>query len=328
LLRALVELEHFPQLRLRGREILKQKAHVLYETHPLVLDLLYLAFYDLKTHPAFSVSARKLKYVIIADKGEMGVRAVREALALKKTPVILHSLQDDKNALQVRLTLENGGFAIGLNGNFRESYANYVQITDRILETFQEKFKKRWREELAQAAIYPGYGPLAENAAAIQHFRQSGLTFIGPMQDVVERVGDKRKFRLLAQTIDPQSVTPGLILESKSPKEISRAIRKGLETAKFTLPGRIKAANGGGGRGQAVIQSEEGIDPAIQKVLGEITSYGWDPGVMFEQNIPETIHLEVQVLRDRYGNARHFGMRDCSEQRASQKIQEKRLPRF
>ena len=47
---------------------------------------------------------------------------------------------------------------------------------------------------------------------------------------------------------------------------------------------------------------------------------------MFEQNIPETIHLEVQVLRDRYGNARHFGMRDCSEQRASQKIQEEAPP--
>ncbi len=47
---------------------------------------------------------------------------------------------------------------------------------------------------------------------------------------------------------------------------------------------------------------------------------------MFEQNIPETVHLEVQVLRDRYGNTRHFGMRDCSEQRASQKIQEEAPP--
>jgi acetyl/propionyl-CoA carboxylase alpha subunit len=47
---------------------------------------------------------------------------------------------------------------------------------------------------------------------------------------------------------------------------------------------------------------------------------------MFEQNIPETVHLEVQVLRDRYGNARHFGMRDCTEQRASQKIQEEAPP--
>src|SRR5690606_33919127 len=32
------------------------------------------------------------------------------------------------------------------------------------------------------------------------------------------------------------------------------------------------------------------------------------------------------VLRDRYGATRHFGMRDCSEQRASQKIQEEAPP--
>jgi acetyl/propionyl-CoA carboxylase alpha subunit len=32
------------------------------------------------------------------------------------------------------------------------------------------------------------------------------------------------------------------------------------------------------------------------------------------------------VLRDRYGNTRHFGMRDCTEQRASQKIQEEAPP--
>jgi acetyl/propionyl-CoA carboxylase alpha subunit len=38
------------------------------------------------------------------------------------------------------------------------------------------------------------------------------------------------------------------------------------------------------------------------------------------------VHLEVQVLRDRYGNTRHFGMRDCTEQRASQKIQEEAPP--
>jgi acetyl/propionyl-CoA carboxylase alpha subunit len=64
----------------------------------------------------------------------------------------------------------------------------------------------------------------------------------------------------------------------------------------------------------------------VQKVLEDIRVNGWDPGVMFEQNIPETVHLEVQVLRDRYGNTRHFGMRDCTEQRASQKIQEEAPP--
>ena len=75
-----------------------------------------------------------------------------------------------------------------------------------------------------------------------------------------------------------------------------------------------------------VVPAPEALAAAVTKVLGEITANGWDHGVMFEQNIPETVHLEVQVLRDRYGNTRHFGMRDCSEQRASQKIQEEAPP--
>jgi acetyl/propionyl-CoA carboxylase alpha subunit len=88
----------------------------------------------------------------------------------------------------------------------------------------------------------------------------------------------------------------------------------------------LKAANGGGGRGQAVVQSPEGVRAAVERVLSEIGANGWEHGVMFEQNIAETVHLEVQVVRDRFGNARHFGMRDCTEQRASQKIQEEAPP--
>ena len=61
-----------------------------------------------------------------------------------------------------------GGFAIGLEGSFRESYASFTQITQRVLETFQKRFGDDWEQELSCAALYPGYGPLAENAAAIR----------------------------------------------------------------------------------------------------------------------------------------------------------------
>src|SRR5690606_19587233 len=77
---------------------------------------------------------------------------------------------------------------------------------------------------------------------------------------------------------------------------------------------------------QVVINTPEEVPAAVKKVLAEINANGWDQGVMFEQNIFQTIHLEVQVARDRFGNTRHFGMRDCSEQRASQKIQEEAPP--
>ncbi|MDB4977650.1 MAG: hypothetical protein JWN48_5991, partial [Myxococcaceae bacterium] len=325
-LRALIAIDRVPRLAsaLRGR--LREEAPVLYEEAPRVLDVIYLATCELARFPATTVGEAGLRYLIVADKGEMGVRAVREAIAYGAIPVVLHSAQDDANSLQVRIATKNGGFAIPLEGNFRESYANPVQMARRILETYATRFGKEAEAELAKSALYPGYGPLAESTAAIEHFRRNGIVFIGPMQDVVERAGDKRKFRLLAQSIDEEAVVPGIVIDDNDPSAILAAIRAGFAAGRFSFPGRLKAANGGGGRGQVVVPSAELVEAAVQKVLNEITANGWDHGVMFEQNIPETIHLEVQVLRDRYGNTRHFGMRDCSEQRASQKIQEEAPP--
>ncbi|XXT19351.1 biotin carboxylase N-terminal domain-containing protein [Sorangium sp. So ce429] len=325
-LKFLILEQDVPSLRDQAAGFLRSRAAELHREDAQVLDLLYAAVHRLDSYPATTVSAGQLRYILVADKGEMGVRATREAIALGKVPVVLYSLKDDKDALQVRIAEAGGGFAVGLEGSFRESYANYVQIADKVRAEFERRFGDGWDEELSRAGLYPGYGPLAENAAAIRHFRQKSIVFIGPMQDVVENAGDKRKFRLMAQEFDPTAVTPGLVIDSDDPDEIQRIIVETHAAGGFTFPGRLKAANGGGGRGQAVIPTEEQVPQAIQKVLGEIKAYNWQPGVMFEQNIPETIHLEVQVLRDRYGNTRHFGMRDCSEQRASQKIQEEAPP--
>jgi acetyl/propionyl-CoA carboxylase alpha subunit len=325
-LRLLVALHRHPEFALTLRQRLAAEAASLMTKAPRTVDLIELATYDLSRLPATTVGGGDLAYVIVADKGEMGVRAVREAIAFGATPVVLFSKADDATSLQVRLAQASGGFTIGLEGNFRESYANARQIAERVHAAYTQRFGAKAEEELARSALYPGYGPLAENAAAIQLFREEGIVFIGPMQDVVERAGDKRKFRSLAQAIDPQAVTPGIVLEETEADAIIKAIAEGHAAGHFSFPGRLKAANGGGGRGQAVIAEPSGVPAAVSRVLGEIKANGWDAGVMFEQNIPETIHLEVQVLRDRFGNCRHFGMRDCTEQRASQKIQEEAPP--
>ena len=325
-LELLVGLHERPDLASELRTRLRTDAVALHARSPRTTDLVYLATYDLATLPATTVGEGAMRRLIIADKGEMGVRAVRVASALGITPVVLYSERDDPDALQVRLANRAGGFGIPLEGDFRASYANPQQMTTRIRAAYVERFGADADTELACSALYPGYGPLAENGAAIQHFRRSGVVFVGPMQDVVERAGDKRKFRALAESIEPGAVTPGLVLGSSDPDELVAGIERGYEAGAFRFPGRIKAANGGGGRGQVVVEEPSAVPSAVRKVLAEIGTNGWDPGVMFEQNIPETVHLEVQVLRDRYGSSRHFGMRDCTEQRANQKIQEEAPP--
>ncbi len=325
-LRLLCALHAHPELAASVLERLRDAAPSLRARRPRALDLVYLAAYDLRRLPATTVGEGALRWLIVADKGEMAARAVRAAVASGATPVVLYSEQDDAGALQVRLAERHGGFTIGLSGGFRESYANPIQIAARVHQAYRERFGEAAEAELAASALYPGYGPLAENTAAIRHFRNQGIVFVGPAQDSVEQAGDKRRFRALAESIDPRSVTPGIVMDHTDAVAIARAIREAHAMGRFAFPGRLKAANGGGGRGQVVVQEPAGIDGAVQTVLAQITANGWDPGVMFEQNIPETIHLEVQVVRDRYGNARHFGMRDCSEQRASQKIQEEAPP--
>ncbi|MFK7984920.1 MAG: biotin carboxylase N-terminal domain-containing protein [Sandaracinaceae bacterium] len=322
---ALVALAKDAGLRAELRERLRDSAVQLAD-RPELLDRLYLASLELDRYPATTVSAGTLEFVIVADKGEMGVRAVREAAALDLVPVVLHSTKDDNKALQVRLARELGGFTIGLKGSFRESYASYAQITERVVAAFQKRFGDEAEAALSRAVLYPGYGPLAENAAAIRHFRRHGIVFCGPMEDVVEHAGDKRRFRAIVESIDAKAVTPGIVIAENAPAAIRERVLEAHTRGDFTFPGRLKAANGGGGRGQAIVEALPELDAAISKVLGEIAANAWDPGVMFEQNIDRTVHLEVQVLRDRYGNARHLGMRDCTEQRASQKVQEEAPP--
>ncbi len=322
----LVGLSLHPSCRGRLRARLREEAGALFTSDPRACDLIYLLSQELDRYPATTVGEGRLDYIIVADKGEMGVRATREAIARGACPVVLHSARDDARALQVRLATEAGGFAIPLEGSFKETYANPVQIAQCVHRAYEQRFGADAAEHLARSAVYPGYGPLAESTAAIKFFRTSGITFIGPMQDVVERAGDKREFRKLAESIDPGAVTPGIVIDDGDAKTIVDRIIAAHAAGAFSFPGRLKAANGGGGRGQVVVGSPTEIPTAVVKVLGEIGSNGWDPGMMFEQNIPRTIHLEVQVVRDRFGNARHFGMRDCSEQRASQKIQEEAPP--
>ena len=48
-------------------------------------------------------------------------------------------------------------------------------------------------------AIHPGYGFLSENAEFARLCQESGVCFIGPDPDVMEKMGDKLRSRKLAR---------------------------------------------------------------------------------------------------------------------------------
>ena len=81
-LEALVALGLDPEARAGLRARLRERATAMFADAPALVDRLYLASMELDRYPATTVSAGALRYVLVADKGEMGVRAVREAAAL------------------------------------------------------------------------------------------------------------------------------------------------------------------------------------------------------------------------------------------------------
>lgn len=70
-----------------------------------------------------------------------------------------------------------------------------------------------------------------------------GIVFIGPSQDAVERAGDKRKFPALAESMDSNAVTPGVVVETSDPESIRHAVcEPSVRAAKrqgATAPSRV-----------------------------------------------------------------------------------------
>jgi acetyl-CoA/propionyl-CoA carboxylase biotin carboxyl carrier protein len=87
-------------------------------------------------------------------------------------------------------------------------------------------------------------------------------------------------------------------------------------------PVAVKASSGGGGKGFAVAHDEEGADAAFARARREGEAYFGDGSVYLEKYLPGPRHVEIQVVRDRQGNAVHLGERDCSIQRRHQKLLE------
>ena len=112
--------------------------------------------------------------ILIANRGEIAVRIIRACKEMGVATVAVYS-ETDKNALHVALADES--YCIG-RAEASESYLNENQIISTAL--------------LAGAqAIHPGYGFLSENAHFARLCRKSGIVFIGPDPEDMERLSDK-----------------------------------------------------------------------------------------------------------------------------------------
>jgi geranyl-CoA carboxylase alpha subunit len=238
---------------------------------------------------------RPFTSVLIANRGEIAVRIVREAKALGLRAVAVYS-DADKRALHV----ESADAAVHIGpAPARDSYLNVERILAAAKQTNAE-------------AIHPGYGFLAENPDFAQSVIDAGLVWIGPSPAAIRAMGDKGNAKEIARKANVP-VIPGYDDDQSDARLLS-------EAKKIGWPVLIKAALGGGGRGQRRVTQDADFADALASARREALSAFASDRMILEKALDNVRHIEVQIFGDAHGNVIHLGERDCSVQRRNQKI--------
>ena len=234
--------------------------------------------------------------VLVANRGEIAVRVMRACEELGIRTVAVYS-DADKHSGHVRYADE--AYNIG-PARAADSYLDHEAVIDA-------------GRKAGADAIHPGYGFLAENAEFAAKVGESSMKWVGPSADAMERLGEKTKARALMQEADVP-VVPGTTEPVESPEEVKNIADE------YGYPVAIKAEGGGGGRGLKVVHSEDEVEDQLATAQREGEAYFDNASVYVEKYLEAPRHIEVQILADEHGNARHLGERDCSLQRRHQKV--------
>jgi acetyl-CoA carboxylase biotin carboxylase subunit len=240
----------------------------------------------------------KLERILIANRGEIALRAIRTIKEMGKKAIAVYSTAD-KDAHY--LGLADAAICIG-GEKSSESYLNIPAIISAA--------------EIAEAdAIFPGYGFLSENQQFVEICNLHGIKFIGPSLEVMQMMSDKSKAKEVMKAAGVP-VVPGSEGAIKDVEEAKRIAKK------IGYPVILKAAAGGGGKGMRVVEDESYIETAFLAAESEAISAFGDGTIYMEKFIKNPRHIEVQLLGDAHGNVVHLGERDCSLQRRHQKMLE------
>ncbi|MDQ3729526.1 MAG: carbamoyl phosphate synthase, partial [Actinomycetota bacterium] len=223
--------------------------------------------------------------VLVANRGEIAVRVMRTLKEMGIASVGVYS-EADREAMHVRMADE--AYLLG-PPTPAESYLNI----EKIIEVAKES---------GAAAVHPGYGFLAENAAFAIALDEAGLVFIGPPAAAIEAMGSKTKAREIMQKAGVP-IVPG----STEPSPDVGAAR--LTAEEIGYPVACKAAGGGGGKGFRVALSEDELQDAFEGAAREGEKFFSDDRVYLERYLEDPRHVEVQVLADSHGNVIHLGER-------------------
>ncbi|MFY9825780.1 MAG: acetyl-CoA carboxylase biotin carboxylase subunit, partial [Thermoanaerobaculia bacterium] len=245
-----------------------------------------------------SVPRRRIRKVLIANRGEIAVRILRGLREMGIRSAVIYS-EPDRLGLPVLLADE--AYPIGPAPS-RESYLKGEAIVQLA-------------KEIGADAVHPGYGFLSERAGFARQCRDAGIVFIGPSPEAIDAMGSKVESRRLMIAAGVP-VVPG----GQDPLPDLESAAAAAEAIGY--PVMLKAAAGGGGKGMRMIPSAAELASSYRAARSEAAASFGDNSVYMEKFIVDPRHIEIQVMGDLHGRVVSLGERECSLQRRHQKVVE------
>ena len=234
--------------------------------------------------------------ILVANRGEIAIRAFRAAVELGKKTVAVYPYEDRFSLHRMKA---DEAYPIGEPGHPLRAYLNI----DEIIRVAQMS---------GADAIYPGYGFLSENPDLARACEENGITFIGPPASVLEMAGNK-------VTAKDHAIAAGVpvLASTEATTDIKALVRAGKSIG---FPLFAKAVAGGGGRGMRRVEDPDSLREALEAAQREAETAFGDGRMFLEQAVVRPRHIEVQIVADATGNTLHLFERDCSVQRRHQKV--------
>ncbi|MGA0210923.1 MAG: biotin carboxylase N-terminal domain-containing protein, partial [Pontimonas sp.] len=234
--------------------------------------------------------------ILVANRGEIAIRAFRAAVELGLKTVAVYPVEDRFSLHRMKA---DEAYQIGEPGHPLRAYLDI----DEIMRVAQ----------LAGAdAVYPGYGFLSENPDLARACEEAGIVFVGPPASVLEMAGNK-------VTAKEHAIRAGVpVLASSDATTDIDALVTAADDIGFPI--FAKAVAGGGGRGMRRVDNPDDLRPALEAAMREAETAFGDGRMFVEQAVVRPRHIEVQIMADKQGTTLHLFERDCSVQRRHQKV--------
>ena len=234
--------------------------------------------------------------ILVANRGEIAIRAFRAAVELGKKTVAVYPYEDRFSLHRMKA---DEAYQIGEPGHPLRAYLNIDEMI-------------RIAKLSGADAIYPGYGFLSENPDLARACEENGIVFIGPPASVLEMAGNK-------VTAKEHAIAAGVpVLASSEATTDLDVLIQAADTIGF--PVFAKAVAGGGGRGMRQVDKPEALREALEAAKREAETAFGDGRMFIEQAVVRPRHIEVQIVADATGETLHLFERDCSVQRRHQKV--------